>query len=51
MGCKNCDKAQKENFGTFIRVGKANIFISGCKDHLGKLITRNRQFIEKDTEK
>lgn len=40
MSCKLCDVDEEENeaIETYVRVGKANVMIVGCKEHLKELL-------------
>jgi hypothetical protein len=42
MSCDACDKAQDDGVQAYIRIGKANVMMSGCEEHLMVLIERNR---------
>lgn len=50
MSCAACDEAQEQDMtetglheATYVRVGRANVLISGCREHLGELIDRLRE--------
>lgn len=42
MSCRNCDAAQgvdgEEMHYTYVRIGAANVFVSGCVAHLKEMI-------------
>lgn len=39
MTCDECDKVQNSmEYVSFVRVGKANVMIVGCKEHLKDLL-------------
>jgi len=43
MSCKACDKAQEDGDTYYVRVGRANVAVSGCREHVSDLITLLRQ--------
>lgn len=57
MSCQACSEAQVPDtdneltgltLATYIRVGVANMLISGCQKHLAELIEINRNYILKE---
>jgi len=42
MSCKACDKAQEDGDTYYVRVGRANVAVSGCREHANELIERLR---------
>ena len=50
MGCEECDKAQNKGLHTFVRVGTANILVSGCEEHLKEMISQLRRGYNNDSE-
>lgn len=60
MSCQDCEVAQAPdptnavtglNMATYVRVGPANVLISGCRKHLGELIDKLRAANKKETRK
>ena len=50
MGCEECDKAQENGFHTFVRVGKANILVSGCEEHLKEMFSQLNKGYKHDSK-
>lgn len=46
MSCEPCEKAQGEGQVAFFRWGKANILLSGCREHLREVLAALRDVIE-----
>jgi predicted GH43/DUF377 family glycosyl hydrolase len=43
MSCKACDQAQDDGDTYYVRVGAANVAVSGCHAHVSQLITLLRE--------
>jgi hypothetical protein len=52
MSCPSCEEAQKPDpkskltgltYATYLRVGRANVLISGCAEHLTEIIEKLRK--------
>lgn len=51
MSCTACEYAQGEGeYAAYVRVGRANVMIVGCDDHLKELIERLRTAPTSDGE-
>ena len=37
MSCKECEIEQEKGFGTYVRVGSGNVYVSGCEYHLNMM--------------
>lgn len=42
----SCSKCEEEPIQTYIRVGKANVAVMGCEEHLKELIEIYRKGLE-----
>lgn len=42
MSCEDCTKKQEEGKYTFVRIGNANVLVSGCDKHLRELMEKLR---------
>ena len=38
MSCPKCEACQEQGISTFVRVGRGNVLISGCDEHLAELL-------------
>lgn len=47
MSCKFCDAEQDSGNCTYVRVGRANVLVSGCDEHLKEMFEQLRKGSEK----
>ncbi len=40
MSCQNCEDMQERNDVAYIRVGKANVGLTGCDEHLNQILRK-----------
>lgn len=50
MSCQVCEDNQEVGMGTFVRIGKANVQILGCEEHLKELIRLLRVALEAERD-
>ena len=48
MSCRECENEQALGLGTYVRVGIADVYVSGCDEHLRQMFNQLRKGGEQD---